>query len=73
MIKRYQKKGLRLLFRGDAAFARTELYEYLEEEKMGYAIRLPSNQVIEEQIQPLLAEDRVVRRTPGRIRPRHAG
>jgi len=54
VIKRYQKKGLRLLFRGDAAFAKPELYEYLEEEKMGYAIRLPSNQVIEEQIQPLL-------------------
>ncbi len=54
MVKRYQKKGLRLLFRGDAAFAKPELYEYLEQEKMGYAIRLPSNQVIEEQIQPLL-------------------
>ena len=45
---------LRLLFRGDAAFAKPELYEYLEEEKTGYAIRLPANQVVQEQIQPLL-------------------
>ena len=43
-----------MLFRGDAAFARPELYEYLEQEKMTYAIRLPANQVIQEQIQPLL-------------------
>ena len=54
MVKGYQKKGLRLLFRGDAAFAKPELYEYLEEEKTGYAIRLPANQVVQEQIQPLL-------------------
>ena len=53
-MKGYQKKGLRLLFRGDAAFAKPELYEYLEEEKTGYAIRLPANQVVQEQIQPLL-------------------
>ncbi len=43
VVKGYQKKGLRLLFRGDAAFARPQLYEYLEEGKMGYAIRLPAN------------------------------
>ena len=36
VVKGYQKKGLRLLFRGDAAFAKPELYEYLEEEKTGY-------------------------------------
>jgi hypothetical protein len=54
VVKRYQKKGLRLLFRGDAAFAKPELYEYLEQEKVGYAVRLPANRVIQEQIQPLL-------------------
>ena len=45
VVKGYQKKGLRLLFRGDAAFAKPELYEYLEQGKIGYAIRLPANQV----------------------------
>ena len=54
VVKGYQKKGLRLLFRGDAAFAKPELYEYLEQGKTGYAIRLPANQVVQEQIQPLL-------------------
>ena len=54
VVKGCQKKGLRLLFRGDAAFAKPELYEYLEQGKIGYAIRLPANQVIQEQIQPLL-------------------
>ena len=33
VVKGYQKKGLRLLFRGDAAFAKPELYEYLEQGK----------------------------------------
>ena len=54
VVKGYQKKGLRLLFRGDAAFAKPELYGYLEQGKIRYAIRLPANQVVQEQIQPLL-------------------
>ena len=29
-VERYQRKGVRLLFRGDAAFAKPEIYEYLE-------------------------------------------
>ena len=36
------------MFRGDTAFAKPELYEYLEQGKIGYAIRLPANQVIQE-------------------------
>ncbi len=51
-MKGYQKKGLRLLFRGDAAFARPALDEYLEHGKMEYAIRLAAKQVVQEQIQP---------------------
>ena len=50
VLKGYQKKGLRLLFRGDVAFAKPELYEYLEQQKIGYAIRLPANRVIQEQL-----------------------
>ena len=53
-MKRYQEKGLRLLFRRDTAFTKPKLYEYLEQEEVGYAIRIPANQVIQEQIQPLL-------------------
>ena len=33
VVKGYQKKGLRLLFRGDAAFAKPELYEYLKKKR----------------------------------------
>ena len=47
VVKRYQEKGLRLLFRGDAAFAKPELYEYLEQETIGYAVRLSANAVLQ--------------------------
>ena len=53
-MKGYQKKGLRLLFRGDAAFAKPELYEYLEQGKIGYAIRLSANAVLQREIAHLL-------------------
>jgi Transposase DDE domain group 1 len=45
---------VRLLFRGDAAFAKPELYEYLEARSIGYAIRLPANQGLERAIAHLL-------------------
>ena len=38
-MKRYQEKGVRLLFRADAAFTKPEVYEYLESRDTGYAIR----------------------------------
>jgi hypothetical protein len=54
VVKRYQEKGLRLLFRGDAAFAKPELYEYLEQETIGYAVRLAANAVLQREIAHLL-------------------
>jgi hypothetical protein len=54
VMKRYQKKGLRLLFLGDAAFAKPEVYEYLEHEKIGYAIRLSANAVLQREVAHLL-------------------
>src|ERR1700676_2309582 len=44
----------RLYFRGDAAFANPEVYELLEAEGMGYAIRLPANRVLQDKIGYLL-------------------
>jgi hypothetical protein len=38
----------------DAAFAKPELYELLEAEDIGYAIRLPANRVLQERIGHLL-------------------
>jgi hypothetical protein len=53
-VERYKKRGVRLLFRGDAAFAKPEVYEYLEPRDVGYAIRLPANEVLQEHIKHLL-------------------
>ena len=46
--------GVRRYFRADAAFAKPEVYEYLEERRLLYAIRLPSNEVLQWEIAPLL-------------------
>jgi hypothetical protein len=54
IVQRYLREPVRLLFRGDAAFAKPELYEYLEARGIGYAIRLSANQVLERKVAPLL-------------------
>jgi Transposase DDE domain group 1 len=54
VIVRYRGRRLALYFRGDAAFAKPELYELLEAEAIGYAIRLPANPVLQERISHLL-------------------
>jgi Transposase DDE domain group 1 len=43
VIARYRGHGLTLYFRGDAAFAKPELYKLLEAEGISYAICLPAN------------------------------
>src|SRR3712207_4471283 len=63
VIARYCGRGLVLYFRGDA-FAKPELYELLEAEGIGYAIRLPANSVLQERIGHLLT--RPVGRPPRR-------
>src|SRR5919106_791058 len=54
IVQRYLKEPVRLLFRGDAAFAKPDLYLYLEARNIGYAIRLSANQVLERKVAPLL-------------------
>jgi hypothetical protein len=49
----------RRYFRGDAAFASPEIYEFLEAEDFGYAIRLPTNHVLHGKIENLLQRPRV--------------
>ena len=53
IVKRY-KKILRKYFRGDAAFANPGIYEYLEKHGYLYAIRLPANEILQEEISHLL-------------------
>src|ERR687890_1700083 len=64
VIARYRERGLDLYFRGDAGFAKPEVYELLEAEDIGYAIRLPANAVLQERIGHLLS--RPVGRPPKR-------
>ena len=45
VVERYLTAAVRLLFRADAAFAKPEIYDYLEARNIGYAISLRSNQV----------------------------
>jgi hypothetical protein len=69
VVARYRGTVLRLYFRGDAAFANPEIYEFLEGEGMGYAIRLPADRVLQERIGYLR---RSVWRPPHEVRRYHA-
>ena len=60
VVARYRGRSLPCYFRADAAFANPDLYEYLEAEGYGYAIRLPANDVLQREIELLLT--RPVRR-----------
>jgi len=53
-IERQQKLGKEVVFRADAAFAKPEIYEALEERGVKYAIRIPSNDGLERDIAELL-------------------
>ena len=54
VVARYRKLRIRKFFRGDAGFANPELYEFLEAERYFYAIRLPANDILQEEISHLL-------------------
>jgi hypothetical protein len=66
VVERYKERKDRLYFRGDAAFASPDLYEYLKAEGMRYAIRLPANKVLQDGIAHLLR--RPVGRPPNNVR-----
>src|SRR6516162_6278852 len=53
-IERQQKLGKEVVFRADAAFAKPEIYEALEESGVKYAIRIPANDSLERDIAELL-------------------
>ena len=66
VVTRYQGKVSRIYFRADAAFAMPEVYEFLEAERIKYAIRLPANQILQHRIGYLLK--RPVGRPPNEVR-----
>jgi hypothetical protein len=51
---RYLGRNIPRYFRADAAFAKPEVYEYLEAQGYEYAIRLPANDALLRDIEPLL-------------------
>jgi hypothetical protein len=53
-IEQQQQTGKKVAFRGDAAFARPEVYEALEERGVKYAIRIPANDSLERDVAELL-------------------
>ncbi len=53
-IERQQGRGKEVAFRGDAAFAKPEVYEALEARGVKYAIRVPANDSLERNIAELL-------------------
>jgi hypothetical protein len=53
-IHRQQAQGKEVAFRGDAAFAKLEIYEAHEARRVKYAIRLPANDNLERKIAQLL-------------------
>jgi Transposase DDE domain group 1 len=69
VVARYRGRVARLYFRGDAAFASPEVYEFLEAEGFKYTIRLPANRVLQESIAWLLK--RPVGRPPHHVRRTH--
>ena len=59
-----------LRFRADAAFANPDVYKYLEERRITYAIRLPANRILQDRIGYLLK--RPVGRPPHHVRRHYA-
>ena len=60
IVDRYREMDKKLYLRGDAAFASPDVYEYLEDKGILYAVRLPANQVLSREI------DHLMRRPVGR-------
>ena len=65
VVERYRERDLRRYFRGDAAFASPDIYEFLETEGYKYTIRLKANAILQDRIASLLT--RPVGRPPHHV------
>jgi hypothetical protein len=54
VVERYRAMGKRIYFRADAAFASPDLYEYLEGNKVLYAMRIKANNRLYEIVEHLM-------------------
>ena len=70
VVARYRGKVSRIYFRADAGFANPEVYEFLEAERIKYAICLPKNPILQGRIGYLLK--RPIGRPSNDVRRFHA-
>ena len=63
IVSRYRDRDIPHFFRGDAAFAKPEIYEYLEAEHFQNVIHLPANGVLHREVEHL--KTKPVGRPPG--------
>jgi hypothetical protein len=70
VVARYRGKASRIHFRADAGFANPDVYDYLEDERIKYAIRLPANRNLQDRVGYLLT--RPVGRPPLHVRRYYA-
>ena len=70
VVERYRERDLRRYFRGDAAFASPDIYEFLEAEGYKYTIRLKANTILQQSIAYMLT--RPVGRPPNHVQRFHA-
>jgi hypothetical protein len=54
LVKRYRSWFKLFWLRGDAAFAKPEIYEYCGEQRITYFIRLPTNENLMRLLEPHL-------------------
>src|SRR2546428_12546701 len=55
-IERQRQNGKEVVFRADAAFAKPEIYEALEERGVKYAVRLPANENLRRDVEELVKQ-----------------
>ena len=66
IVDRYKDTSKKLYFRGDAAFSSPDVYEYLEDKGILYAVRIPANDVLLRETDHLMT--RPVGRSPKKPR-----
>jgi hypothetical protein len=64
IVRRYEARDIRRYFRADAAFAKPQIYEFLEEHGFWYAIRLPGNDVLQRRINHLFMRPEGLKKGP---------
>ncbi len=71
IVKRYRDQFKLFWFRGDAAFALPDVYEYCEKERITYFIRLPMNETLRKIMEPEITTRPVGRPPKSGVKVQH--